>query len=187
MNSGVGERSETVGVEADVPAVAVRFRLEPASALDREVVTRLLGREPQGTFQVAVRRDDGTPVVLANLPLLESGRPMPTRYWLCDRRLVRAIGKLESEGGVNRAEAEVDPEVLRATHDAYAAARDRLLPSGHDGPAPSGGVGGTRIGVKCLHAHYANLLAGADDPVGHWVHRHLAAVGRAFDPSEPAE
>jgi len=32
--------------------------------------------------------------------------------------------------------------------------------------AASGGVGGTRIGVKCLHAHLANFLVGADDPVG---------------------
>ena len=29
-----------------------------------------------------------------------------------------------------------------------------------------GGVGGTRVGVKCLHAHLANYLAGFEDPVG---------------------
>ena len=39
--------------------------------------------------------------------------------------------------------------------------------------APSGGVGGTRQGVKCLHAHYAWFLAGGDDPVGRWVERRL--------------
>jgi hypothetical protein len=27
-------------------------------------------------------------------------------------------------------------------------------------------VGGTRTGVKCLHAHLANFLVGNDDPVG---------------------
>jgi hypothetical protein len=27
--------------------------------------------------------------------------------------------------------------------------------------------------VKCLHAHYANLLAGADDPVGRWTTEQL--------------
>ncbi len=37
------------------------------------------------------------------------------------------------------------------------------------GPRPSGGVGGTHTGVKCLHAHYAFHLAGGDDPVGRWV------------------
>jgi hypothetical protein len=27
--------------------------------------------------------------------------------------------------------------------------------------------------VKCLHAHYAYLLAGGDDPVGRWVEQRL--------------
>jgi hypothetical protein len=38
-----------------------------------------------------------------------------------------------------------------------------------DGVQPSGGVGGTRVGVKCLHAHLANYLVGAHDPVGELV------------------
>ncbi len=45
----------------------------------------------------------------------------------------------------------------------------RRCRAGHTGPRPFGGVGGTRQGVKCLHAHYAWLLAGGDDPVGRWV------------------
>ena len=28
--------------------------------------------------------------------------------------------------------------------------------------------------MKCLHAHYAWLLAGGDDPVGCWVDERLA-------------
>ncbi|NCV97107.1 MAG: DUF501 domain-containing protein, partial [Acidimicrobiia bacterium] len=39
----------------------------------------------------------------------------------------------------------------------------------HTGPRPYGGVAGTRRGVKCLHAHYANWLVGNTDPVGQWV------------------
>ncbi|MEL7157563.1 MAG: DUF501 domain-containing protein [Actinomycetota bacterium] len=164
--------------------------MEPVGATtdaDREVVRRLLGREPQGSFEVVVRRDDGSPVVLANQPLLDSGRPMPTRYWLVDRRLVKAVGRLESEGGVNRAEAEVDDAELQRAHDRYRVERDALIDPAHTGPRPYGGVGGTREGVKCLHAHYANHLIGADDPVGAWVHQRLAEAGRAYDPSEPAQ
>jgi hypothetical protein len=37
-------------------------------------------------------------------------------------------------------------------------------------------VGGTRQGVKCLHAHYAWFLAGGDDPVGRWVAGQLGAA-----------
>lgn len=164
---------------------ATRPGPEP-SPTDRELVTRLLGRQPQGRFAVAVRRHDGSPVVLVNEPLLDSGRPMPTRYWLVDRALVRAVGRLESEGGVDRAEAEVDPDALRATHDAYATERETRIAPDHTGPRPSGGVGGTRIGVKCLHAHYANHLAGNGDPVGRWVEDRLNEWGRAYDPTEPA-
>ena len=149
-------------------------------------MTQLLGREPQGAFSVVVRRLDGHPVVLANEPLLDNGRPMPTRYWLVDRRLVRAVGALESVGGVKAAEAEVAPDELQAAHDAYAAERDARIDPEHRGPRPFGGVGGTRKGVKCLHAHYANVLAGNSDPVGEWVEARLREAGTAYDEREAA-
>jgi hypothetical protein len=78
-------------------------------------------------------------------------------------------------GGVRRAEAEVDPVALAAAHTAYAAERNAEIPTGHAGPRPSGGVGGTARGVKCLHTHYAHHLAGGDDPVGRWVHEQLTS------------
>lgn len=140
---------------------------------DRDAVVALLGREPRGAYDVVVRRDDGTPVVLRNAPLLDDGTPMPTRWWLVDDDLRRAVGRLEAAGGVRRAEAEVDAEALADAHRRHAAERDAALPAGHTGPRPHGGVGGTRTGVKCLHAHYAWFLAGGDDPVGRWVHEHL--------------
>ncbi|MFV0258482.1 MAG: DUF501 domain-containing protein [Acidimicrobiales bacterium] len=157
----------------------------PSPDADRAAVARLLGRAPQGAFEVILRRHDGSPVVVANQPLLDSGRPMPTRFWLVDRALSRAVGTLESEGGVKRAEAEIEPALIQAAHDRYATERDTLLDPEHAGPRPSGGVGGTRVGVKCLHAHLANHLAGHDDPVGAWVIERLAESGHRFDPSEP--
>jgi hypothetical protein len=63
----------------------------------------------------------------------------------------------------------VDAELLRLAHARYAAERDALIPVDWHGPRPQGGVGGTRNGVKCLHAHVAWWLAGGDDPVGRWV------------------
>ncbi len=138
-----------------------------------------------GDFEVVVRRNDGSPVVVSNGPFFASGRPMPTRFWLVDRALNKSIGRLEAEHGVKRAERELAPEAIAATHAVYAAERDALLPADHDGPSPSGGVGGTRMGVKCLHAHYANLLSGAHDVVGEWVEAQLELLGVAFDPTQP--
>ena len=150
----------------------------PAPDDEREVVAALLGRPPMGGYAVVVRRPDGRPVVLRNEPLLADGRPMPTRYWLLDPHLNREIGRLESEGGVRQAEADVDPAALERAHAAYAAERDAALPSEYTGHRPSGGVGGTRRGVKCLHTHYAHHLAGGDDPVGRCVHDRLAERGQ---------
>jgi hypothetical protein len=143
---------------------------------DREAVEALLGRPASGDFEVVVRHADGSPLVIRNAPLLADGTPMPTRFWLVGEPERTLVGRLEGAGGVDRAEAEVDAEELAAAHARYAAERDRALPPGHTGPRPSGGVAGTRVGVKCLHAHYAWLLAGGDDPVGRWVADHLDAA-----------
>ena len=137
------------------------------------MVARLLGREPEAAFTVAVRRADGSPVVIVNAPLLDDGRPMPTRYWLVDPELRDAVSRLEAAGGVRQAEAATEPEDLARAHAAYAAERDAALAPGHRGPRPSGGVGGTRTGVKCLHAHLAWFLAGGDDPVGRFTAARL--------------
>jgi len=158
-------------------------RSQTASALDlarsdRDRVRELLGREPQGEFEVVVRDATGDPVVLRNAPLLDDGTPMPTRYWLVGRALVSAVGRLEAAGGVRQAEAEIAADEIAAAHARYAAERDAQMPPGYEGPRPSGGIGGTRLGVKCLHAHYGYFLAGGDDPVGRWVHERIDAVMR---------
>lgn len=140
-----------------------------ATEADVARVTELLGRAPQGEFEVVVRRRDGDPVVVRNAPLLNDGTPMPTLFWLVGKDEYTAVSRLEAAGGVDEAEADVDPTELEHAHAAYAALRSAALPSGHTGPAPSAGVAGTRKGVKCLHAHFAWWLAGGDDPIGAWV------------------
>ena len=140
---------------------------------DVALLTERLGRPPEGDFEVVVRTAEGYPVVIRNAPFLRDGTPMPTRYWLCDPGLRQAVARLESGGGVRAAEAAVDPQALAVAHAAYAAERDAAIDPAHSGPRPSGGVGGTRRGVKCLHAHYAFFLAGGADPVGRWVEDRL--------------
>lgn len=144
------------------------------SAEDTARITELLGRVPQGKCEVVVRALDGDPVVLRNQPLLPDGTPMPTLYWLCGARENVLIGRLEATGAVNEVEAELDATLIAAAHDRYAAERDALIPADHTGPRPFGGVAGTRIGVKCLHAHFGWWLAGGDDPVGDWVAEKLS-------------
>ena len=145
-----------------------------ASPADIERVTELLGRSPQGDFEVVVRSTSGDPIVVQNAPLLFDGTPMPTLFWLVGKKEYVAVARLESTGGVDQSEADIPEEEIAAAHQRYKALRDSLLPPHHTGPAPSGGVAGTRRGVKCLHAHYAWFLAGGDDPVGDWVAEKLS-------------
>jgi hypothetical protein len=147
----------------------------PVTESDVAALTVLLGRAPRGEFEIVVRDASGAPMVIRNSPLLDDGTPMPTRFWLVDPELVTRVARVESAGGVRASEAAVDAAELQRAHDRYAAERDAALPGDHEGPRPHGGVGGTRRGVKCLHAHYAWHLAGGDDPVGRWVAAALTA------------
>ncbi len=143
--------------------------INPEPTEDRERVERLLGRRLNAEFAVAVRDAVGAPVVIRNAPFMDDGTPMPTLYWLVGAAECDAVARLEAAGGVREAERSVDPNELIRAHERYAAERDVLVFSTDAGPCPTGGVGGTRRGVKCLHAHLAWYLAGGEDPVGAWV------------------
>jgi hypothetical protein len=100
---------------------------------DRIAVARLLGRPPEGAFEVVVRDAAGGPVVIRNAPLLDDGRPMPTRFWLVGPTEVRAVSRLEAAGGVRRAEAETDPAAVAAPTPATpSSARRRCRRRGAD-------------------------------------------------------
>lgn len=158
---------------------------EPGDS-DRERVAELLGREPRGAYTVVVRDRTGDPVVLRNAPFLGDGTPMPTRYYLVGEELVKAVSRIESEGSVDIVEAELGNDVIAGIHRRYEAERDSAIALDHVGPRPSGGVGGTRIGVKCLHAHVAHHLATGDDEIGRWTLRRVppGTLGRPDMPDD---
>lgn len=117
------------------------------------------------------------PVVIKVPPHLDDGTPFPTLFWLTCPLAVRRIGRLEADGGVKKAESRLAADdALAAEYEAamrrYQSERDSLIPDDWVGPRPTGGVGGTRHGVKCLHAQYADHAAGNANPVG----SHTAAA-----------
>ena len=87
------------------------------------------GATPRVPLHRRCPRRAGRPVVIRNAPLLDDGTPMPTRYWLVGAAAVRAVSRLESGGGVARAERAVDPDEVADAHRRYAAERDAELPS----------------------------------------------------------
>lgn len=137
---------------------------------DREVMTVQIGRPLRSPAEVVVRCHLDLPVVSRVPPFLDDGTPFPTTYWLSCPLAVRRIGRVEATGGVMAMEqrAAADPEFgrrLGEAHERYRRERDAMTPAGAS-PVPTGGVGGAKRGVKCLHAHYADHAAGHDNPVG---------------------
>ena len=144
---------------------------------DLLAVREQLGREPTVPFTVVARCTGGHPLVIRNAPRGPDGTPFPTTYWLTCPTAVKAVARLEAGGAIARFNERepTDPAfaaALRVAHDAYAADRARDLPEARE----DGGVGGTRRGVKCLHAHYAFHLAGGVDPVGAGVAQEVEPV-----------
>ncbi|MGH8914990.1 MAG: DUF501 domain-containing protein [Acidimicrobiia bacterium] len=140
---------------------------------DRRVVETQIGRPLRADSTPVSRCHLDLPVVVQVPPILDDGTPFPTLYWLTCPLATGRIGRLEGSGGIKRLEqkAEVDPDFGRRLDEANAAyeeARDALVP-GDASPAPSGGVGGTTTGIKCLHAHYAHTRGGGENPVGELV------------------
>ena len=148
---------------------------------DSEVLALQIGRPLRAKSTVLRRCNLGLPIVAEVPPILDTGEPFPTRYWLTCPLAHRRIARLEAEGGVRAAQARIDADpdssrALLAAHDRYARERAALLPD--DVPnRPSGGVGGSVGGVKCLHAHYADFAAGNDNPIGRDVHDAIGEPG----------
>ena len=143
------------------------------------MIAAQLGRPLRAFSKPLVRCHLGLPVVIEVPPVLDDGTPFPTHYWLSCPLAVRRVARIESRGDIALIEARAgaDPDFerrLTAAHERHRIERDVFIPDDaiH---RPSGGVGGASVGVKCLHAHYADFAAGAasdeprDNPVGELV------------------
>lgn len=144
---------------------------------DRSAVREQIGREPTTPFTVVARCAEDHPLVIRNHPVDGQGRPFPTLYWLTCPAAVKAVSRIESAGAIGELDERLrsDPpfaKAVEAAHRAYAAERAAIVPEA----GAWGGVGGTRTGLKCLHAHYAHHLAGGDDVVGSWTAERVEPV-----------
>lgn len=145
--------------------------------IDNEVLALQIGRPLRARSVVLRRCNLGLPIVAEVPPILDSGEPFPTIYWLTCPLAHRRIARIESRGGVRAMQAAIEADraladALAAAHARYARERDARLPADAR-HRPSGGVGGASGGVKCLHAHYADFAAGNDNPVGRQVQARI--------------
>jgi hypothetical protein len=138
---------------------------------DRRVVEAQIGRQTRSDVVVEARCHLGLPTVIEVPPILDDGTPFPTTHWLTCPLATLRTSRIESAGGVRDADRDLssDPDLARefaAASLRYASNREALMPDPWDGPRPSGGVGGSRSGVKCLHAQYADTASGNRNPIG---------------------
>lgn len=141
-----------------------------------------MGRSLLTSFSVVARCPDGHPLVIRNHPLDRNGKPFPTLFWLTCPQAVKAVSRLEADGWIKRLADRAESEAifgdrLRRAHRQHAEERARYVPDAGEW----GGVTGTAGGVKCLHAHYANHLAGGEDPIGAWVAERVEPIHRTVE------
>jgi uncharacterized protein len=153
--------------------------VESVTERDREAIERQLGRPPRALAGIAARCPHGGPSVIAQRPYGEHGEPFPTTFWLSCRALVRAVGELESGGGIAALETELAARPglreSRRRADARVAALRAELDDG--GPRADGGAalttslegGAPSAPLKCLHAHAAVALAAPPYALGRLV------------------
>ena len=103
--------------------------------------------------------------MIRNAPVDAAGAPFPTTYWLTCPDAVKAISRVESQGWIGRLNERMRTDApfgaaVEAAHAAYAVDRAGDLAAAGDW----GGVAGTRVGIKCLHAHYAYRSLAATTP-----------------------
>jgi hypothetical protein len=144
---------------------------------DRAVIEVLLGREPRGLEDVAVRDNTGVPMVIRVAPLVKN-KPFPTMLWLIDKRLNYAIDQVEAGGLIADLQQQVDAsDVLQAAmaedHQRYIDRRQSFMSAeqsqqiqalGYQHVLLQRGIGGIADfqRIRCLHTHYAAHLVTAN-------------------------
>ncbi|MEE8601770.1 DUF501 domain-containing protein [Euzebya tangerina] len=161
----------TLASDAGYESQAARPAID---ADDAAVAAAMIGRPLRGRSAAAVRCGWGLPAVLRVDPVLETGAPFPTVFWLACPLANSRIGTLEGTGAMETLRERVaDPEEWRDSYrqagERYVAFRNGLGERVPGDPA----AGGLPERVKCLHSLYGHHLATDDNPVGAWVAERL--------------
>lgn len=121
----------------------------------------------RGDFGVARRCHLGVPMLIENHPRLPDGSPFPTLYWLTCPMLVKRVSHMEACGHMEQVNARLGSDDRLRSRLVAAIERLKARRDEHEVIADSGAPpGGGPDKVKCLHAHVAQELAQAVNPIG---------------------
>lgn len=165
--------------------------LKKPGKLDKKIIEYQLGREAENLGGIVKYCPYNKPALLLTLPYNDSGGVFPTTYWLSCPYLVKEVSRLEDQGLISTLTLRLKSDEkfrkeLEKAHLAYAEKRRSLLGAKdikileENNPGilkvlTLSGVGGIRdkMGIKCLHTHLADFLAGGLNPVGKFVWKEL--------------
>ena len=147
------------------------------SERDRVFVEQLLGREARGLKAIAVRDNQGLPMVVRVASLVDA-KPFPTMFWLIDKRINYAIDYVEARGLIAQFQSLVDQSLalqqqMILDHKAYIALRQsyespedksQIQALGFDAVSSTRGIGGISDyqRIRCLHTYYAAHLVSSN-------------------------
>ena len=162
---------------------------------DKSMIHSLLGREPRGLEDIAVRDKDAKPMVIRVGPLVDK-KPFPTLFWLVDKQLNYAIDQVEAAGIIKEFQQQVDssPELQQQMildHQSYIDLRQSYITPeqqqlitalGFDDVLKVRGIGGIADfqRIRCLHTYYAAHLNQAN-AVGRLLDDYWLSCGITFD------
>ncbi len=167
------------------------------SEKDLQILSRQIGRQPQGVVFVASRCERRKPRVMLTLPSLDSETPFPSIFWLTCPYLSRAAAGLEGSGFIKEMERKKEGNTAwRETYERDETRFVRLLEEMVDLVGGDTlrermgrrGIAGGKPGlIKCLHAHLAYYLVTGKDPVGRDCWRELTkSMGESCEEVEKA-
>jgi len=151
---------------------------------DSKIVEIQIGRKLRSSVEVSCKCHFNLPVTVKVPPKLDDGTPFPTTYWLTCPMYSKKIGTLESQGLIKILDKEIENnEILqkkwRERQISYEYERD--LNKNSQLPRATGGVGGAKDSIKCLHSHTADELSTGKNVIGQIV---IESIG-GFNCEEP--
>ncbi|MDK2885486.1 MAG: uncharacterized protein PWP54_44 [Thermosipho sp. (in: thermotogales)] len=146
----------------------------------KEIVNKQLRAKATNFHKVAYFCIFNFPVVIESLPV-KNGKPFPTIHYLTCPFLIKEISRLEEKGYIKYFEEKIQKDenfrkkVFKA-HEEVIKKRNKMFNEISEiknfqiwkEQLNKVGTGGIRdwTKVKCLHLHFADYLAGIDNPIG---------------------
>lgn len=140
--------------------------------MDREkkIVEVQLDRKLRSDVFISSKCHFNLPAAIKVPPNLDDGTPFPTTYWLTCPMYNKKIGSLESQGLIGKLDNELsnNPKLNREwkeRQNSYQKDRENDQDKSNKLIA-TGGVGGAKESIKCLHSHTADELSTGKNPIG---------------------